>query len=271
MFNRPLTILVIFAITLGLVVSVTTGQQMYFADEHLDNIQRATLSETGVQVMVQHPGGSNPQSIALDLGARKMYWCNQDGGGGNDQGAILCADMDVVDPVITTLVSSPHVVDPKGIALDLSVSPPMMYFTDEHLDNIQRATLSGTGVQVMVQHPGGSNPQSIALDLGARKMYWCNQDGGGGNDQGAILCADMDVVDPVITTLVSSPHVVDPKGIALDLSVSPPMNVLYRRASGQYPTSYVKRDRGTGDGPTPRRVESSKHRARPGSAEDVLV
>ena len=118
-------------------------------------IQRANLDGSRVEDLVTEL--PNPRGIALDLGARKMYWTD------SETGKIQRANLDGsgVEDLVTGLSF------PTGIALDLGAG--MMYWTDPWRDRIQRANLDGTRVEYLV---GGPVPGEIALDLVAGKMYW---------------------------------------------------------------------------------------------------
>jgi hypothetical protein len=122
---------------------------MYWTDSAIDNIRRADLDGSNIEVLVS--GLTNVFSIALDAGGGKMYWAEP----GVD--AIRRANLDgtSVENIVTGLPN------PLGIAVDASAG--QIYWTDTDITarRIQRANLDGTGLETLVT--GLSVPNMIAL------------------------------------------------------------------------------------------------------------
>ena len=137
------------------------GDRMYWVDKLTNTIRRSGLDGTQVENLVT--GVESPEDIALDLAGEKMYWAEQ------GTGAIRRADLDGSNGEILVETEGP-----MGIALD--VTGGRMYWTargDSRFPDggvIQRANLDGSQVQTLVA--GLGDPEDIALDLVARKVYW---------------------------------------------------------------------------------------------------
>jgi low density lipoprotein receptor-related protein 5/6 len=129
-----------------------SGGKMYWTVDEGDGvILRANLDGTQVGNLVPYDSVDNPQGIALDLVASKMYWADDNG--------IYRANLDGSEKELLPVESN------GGIALD--VTGGKMYYPGGYA-GIQRANLDGTGVEDLVMVFGFG----IALDLAAGKMYW---------------------------------------------------------------------------------------------------
>ena len=195
--------LAMFVLALSLPTRVeAAAERMYWTDAATRKIQRANLDGTGVEDLIT-TGLSEPQGIALDVAAGKMYWvevgssrkirrANLDGTGVEDlvgsvgpstialdvaagkmywtdvfnTGKIQRANLD--GSGVEDLVTVGR--DREGIALDVAAGK--MYFTERSIGRIQRANLDGTGVETLVT--GLVDPRQIALDVDAGKMYWAH-------------------------------------------------------------------------------------------------
>ena len=142
----------------GITLDALAGK-MYWTDGGSGTIQRADLDGSNVQDLVT--GLTEPFGIALDLTLDKMYWT--DSGTAKIQRANL--DGSLIEDLITT-----GLVTPRGIALD--TASYTMYWADSDAHKIQRAYMSGTFAEDLVVGGGFFEPQRIALDLTARKVYW---------------------------------------------------------------------------------------------------
>ena len=168
------------------------GSKIYWASR--DDIQRANLDGTNVQVVVRLDG---PENIAVDVSGDKIYWAI--GYGDRIQRANL--DGTNVQDVVTGLHR------PYGIALD--VSDDKIYWMEEDDHRIRRANLDGTNVQNVVT--GLDEPEDIAIDVSAGKIYWT--EGGDRRIQRANLDgSDAHVIVPDLDGA--------PRGIALDIASS---------------------------------------------------
>lgn len=199
MFRNLLALSVTWSLVLPL--GTSTGQKMYWADPEAGVIQRANLDGSNVETVVPKfrptgtavdvaggkiywtDAGSNPRiqranldgtavedlvtglgipfGIALDLTHGKLYWT--DALAGKVQRANL--DGSSVEDVVVSGVSL------RGLAVDEIAG--QIYWTDFGTDSIHRANLDGSFSQdLIVGGDRGKEPEAIALDLNAGKMYW---------------------------------------------------------------------------------------------------
>ncbi len=165
------------------------GDKIYWASR--DDIQRANLDGTNVQVVVRLDG---PENIAVDVSGDKIYWTI--GYGDRIQRANL--DGTNVQDVVTGLYR------PYGIALDTGGK---IYWMEEDDHRIQRANLDGANIQDVIT--GLDEPEDIAIDVSAGKIYWT--EGGDRRIQRANLDgSDAHVIVPDLDGA--------PRGIALDIA-----------------------------------------------------
>ena len=96
---------------------------------------------------------------------------------------------------------------PVGITLD--VPNGKLYFTDRYADNIKRANLDGSNVEIVIKT---KYPVDLAIDYDKREIYWTAR------PDGAVFKASIDSTDivdaslltPIVTGLTS------PIGVDLD-------------------------------------------------------
>ncbi len=173
--------------------------KFYFTDSShggtaLARVQRANLDGGGREPLVPL-GFGNARFIALDMATERMYW--------TDSGTIFSANLDGSD---VQDLNIPDGFSPMGIALDITAEK--VYWTDEtgHGNNIRRANLNGSGVEVLLS--GLGLPRGLALDPDAGKLYWTET--GGQRIRRANL--DGSGLENVVEGLSF------PQGIALDVS-----------------------------------------------------
>ena len=222
------------------------------------------IPKGGVPIEIPYEKLIDPDCIAIDANANKIYW----GNGHLDifQRANLDGS-DIEDLIIEEWIE-PHKIKSKQwlypINIELDIDAGKMYWTDVYARKIQRANLDGSepedlitdmrtayalaldlrghqmywsntftgkiqraslnGNKVQTLVTGLSFPSNIALDLRSRKMYWIDIDWDTGI--GKIQRANLDGtnVRDVITGLN------DPSGLALDINgisdVAPDTNKL---------------------------------------------
>ena len=179
-----------------------TGDRIYWIDKRMGSIRRSRLDGTEVEDLVK--GLEDAEDLALDADGRKMYWSDRAAGeirradldGGHVE--VLVASLkepgsialDVADGKIYWTSREPLLPDPdriqrsdmNGLGVEtvlsglrnvdqLAVDPVegRMYYTDRD-HTIQRVDLHGASRQHIVWVL--ADPLDIALDVGARKLYW---------------------------------------------------------------------------------------------------
>jgi DNA-binding beta-propeller fold protein YncE len=166
--------------------------KMYWTDSGAtDRIQRANLNGSAVETLIAS-GLSWPRGIALDPAAGKMYWTEI------TSHAIYRADMAL--GATPELVVSGLSLSPQDI--DLDVIGGKMYWVTASSGvtggALQRANLDGSGIETL-QAPFASTA-AVALDLGARKVYWSAVSGN--PPVARILRASLDTGDFAATSVV---------------------------------------------------------------------
>jgi sugar lactone lactonase YvrE len=159
-------------------------------------IMCANIDGSGVETVVPLGHTTTPKQLTLDVIGRKVYWCDRgDVGDQSVNPKIMRVNFD--GSGLETLINT-DLISPVGIALD--VPNGKLYFSDRYANNIRRANLDGTNVEMVVRDT--TYPVDIALDLKRRVMYWtARQDGG-------IVCTSMDEnnqdgskFEPIVTGL----------------------------------------------------------------------
>jgi len=115
------------------------NRKMYLASRNM--IERADLDGSNRQVLVT---SINPEDIALDLSAGKMYWPDYT----YSLAVIKRADLDgkTVDTLTSHLGNG---CDLRGMAIH--VSGGKIYWVERMADRIRRANLDGSGIQTILQ------------------------------------------------------------------------------------------------------------------------
>ena len=190
-----------------------------------DKIQRANLDGSNVETLLTFQNFLRlPTGIELDMAGGKMYWTDA------TRDRIRRANLDGsgVEDILNTrtfggqsLAGSATI--PRDVALDLTSDPPKMYWIDAGTNNIDdgkvwRANLDGSSPEALVTI-GLINPQSIALDTTAGKMYWTDSGTGAPNplENDKIQRANLDGSN-VETLLTFQNQLRVPRGIALDVA-----------------------------------------------------
>jgi hypothetical protein len=180
------------------------GGKMYWTDAQTQMVQRANLDGSHVQDLVVTDNGFLAD-LELDLQAGKIYWSDV------VRGAIRRANLDGTEVEdVRTGLNSPYYLelDPAGgqiyfgeventmihrIRMDgtgpvedvvtglvrvrdvgLDLAEGMIYWNDRNSYKVQRTRLDGTGPveDLYTFIPQQGRPHGMALDLGARMIYW---------------------------------------------------------------------------------------------------
>ncbi len=176
----------------------SAGGKIYWTEEQDHTIRRADLNGANAEDLVSQ-GLVLPNGIRLDVDDGKMYWTDV-GAGAIRRAELTGANVEVVAFRIFRA--------PAGMAIDRRNEK--IYWADR-ATGLHRVDFEGTSFETLV--PGGTNsPHSVALDLGAGKMYWTN----GGTDQvrGKIQRSNLDGSGTETLVLSGFTLLVD---IALDL------------------------------------------------------
>lgn len=168
-------------------------------------IMRADLDGTKVETVVPLGLSTTPKQLALDVAGGKVYWSDRgDVEGENVNPKIMRANLD--GSPLETIVSS-DLMSPVGIAVDPAKGK--VYFTDRYANNIKRANLDGSDVEIVVRDT--DYPVDLAFDLDKRVFYWTAR------KSGCLYVADMDKTEmdgasfsPIVTGLHA------PIGVCLD-------------------------------------------------------
>ena len=172
----------------------TKVEKVYWVND--TGLFRSNPDGTNVETVVDEVL-TGPQAIAIDSGARNVYWSESRRTGPNLRRTGLDGGR------VEDLILNPVV--PAGIALDVTAGK--IYWTEYWRENrIQCSNLDGTGIEAVVS-AGLQTPGGIALDLDARKMYWTDWD--------ANLIMHADMTGANIDTLLSGLSI--PEAIALDV------------------------------------------------------
>ena len=156
-------------------------------------ISRANLDGSRIESLVT--GLPKPDSMALDLLNRQVYWTD------SADGTIRRADLDGSN--VETLVTG--LQHPQGLNLD--IEDGKMYWSNwPPIDKIQRANLDGSNIEDIA--PGRGGLEGIVLDFDRGKMYWTDF------GVGKIQRADFDGsnIEDIVTT-----GLIQPISITLDI------------------------------------------------------
>jgi DNA-binding beta-propeller fold protein YncE len=161
------------------------GGKMYWTDMGLGGaadksvaindgrIMRADIDGKNVETLVPTGVTTTPKQLALDVAGGKVYWCDRgDVGDKKVNPKVMRSNLD--GSSVETLVSA-DLISPVGIALDTVNGK--LYFTDRYANNIRRANLDGTKVEVVVKDT--KYPVDLAFDFASRSMFWTAREAGG--------------------------------------------------------------------------------------------
>jgi DNA-binding beta-propeller fold protein YncE len=154
--KTAIIILIFFLISIN---TVNSQSKIYWIDSYLDQIKRANLDGSDVELIV-NLGDSNPQGIDIDNEHGKIYWID------SYLGAIKRANLDGSN---IELIDSLGNAYPRGIVIDDKHGK--IYWVDSYLDVIQRANLDGSDVK-SIDSLGNAVPEDIAIDKRNNKIYW---------------------------------------------------------------------------------------------------
>ena len=200
----------------GIEVDVAAGK-MYWTDmgpggatdksvaDKDGRIMRADLDGRNIETVVPKGITTTPKQLTLDIAGGKVYWSDRgDVEGKNVDPKVMRANFD--GSGVETLVSE-DLLSPVGITLD--VAKGKVYFTDRYANNIKRANLDGTNVEMVVKDT--DYPVDLAIDFKTRLLYWTAR------KSGSIYRTDVDGNDvdgtgltPIITGIQA------PIGVTID-------------------------------------------------------
>jgi sugar lactone lactonase YvrE len=198
---------------------------LYWIDPRQKTIQRVQVAENEVGEVVEGLVETNlrdPQDLALDLDARKMYWSDHSVGSQGDVGVIFRANLDGTQVETVAQVS--------GFPTDLALDPErqVIYWLDPWRGVIGRTSYAGGESDTVLA--GLDQPADIALDAENQHLYWTEQ------GDGAIRRANADGLQEK-TLIVRQQHE-KPAELALDAA----NNMLYWSDVGEGPL--VHREKG---------------------------
>lgn len=195
----------------GLDVDVLSGH-VYFLDPDADVIRRMDLNGSDLTSVLTITPDSGAQTtlrdIALDLTSRRMYFTD-----GTDFGHVSKISRANLDGSGLQLLTTDE-PNSGPTPIDLDLAHGKMYWTDYVNDEVLRANIDGTNVEVILSNTYTSG---LALDVGAGKMYMSRRSPPGviGPFTYDIISANLDGsgVTPIVSTGLT-----DPRGVALDLA-----------------------------------------------------
>ncbi len=190
--GTPVTCLTIAEDVRGTVVD-PEGGKIYWLERSTNRLRRANLNCSGAESLSSDL--SNPDRLALDASANKLYWTEN---GGTNR--IQRANLDGSN--IVTVLSGLNL--PVGVAVDSANG--FLYWTEQESPGVWRATLSGANKTKIIPLDANSLPLDIAVDAARGRIYWIN------NTQGAIYTATLAGGNPTLWLNLPDPRyvLVDP-------------------------------------------------------------
>ncbi len=163
----------IFVILVSLLTVHTTHGQathMYWVDGSLDGaIHRSSIASPSVETILSTGEVASPRGIAVDAINGTVFWANWTSSDGAPFG-IRKANVDGSSPstLATTIQNTGVTVDPTG---------GKVYYSSPPSGEIRSVSTSGGGWTTFVDLPSDSDPQGIAVDTSASKLYWVEESG----------------------------------------------------------------------------------------------
>lgn len=147
---------------MGIDYDPVTGY-LYWTDDMAQVIQRARLNGTGQETVVSTEL-ELPDGVAIDWRAQNLYWTDT----GTDRIQVLR-----INTTFTKVLINTELVEPRAIAV--APDEGLMFWSDwnEKKPKIERAALDGSLRGILVSERLGW-PNGIALDVHAKKLYWCD-------------------------------------------------------------------------------------------------
>ncbi len=160
----------------GVALDAASGK-IYWADRGDDRIEFANLDGSGGGMLSTGSLPPNqPEGVAVDPATGKIYWADS----GDDQ--IEFANLDGSGGGATLETTGVTVNKPIGVAIDPATG--RIYWANSATsgtdsNTIEFANLNDTGdAGILNTSPAPvDNPQGVAVDPGAGKVYWANFDG----------------------------------------------------------------------------------------------
>ena len=176
---------------LGLAIDDAAGK-LYWVEAGTRKIRRANLDGSAAEDVVA-TGAGTPYALAVDVEGGKVYWSEYPGGDGLQRANLDGTGVETILPG----------AGPGGLALDVDAG--LLYFADYWGGQVGRVGLDGSGVEVLAA--SRPNPNHVALDLAAGRLFWSE-----GVFVGRVNAADLDGANAV--TVVNGES--SPAGLALD-------------------------------------------------------
>jgi hypothetical protein len=229
---------IVFLLFILVPVSIYAQEKLIWVDSEKKEIARSNLDGTVVSILKSTEIVS-PSGLSLDLKNAKIYWVdgftqkiqrsNLDGtevieitNGIEDllgitvdpiQGTIYYSTSELDYEYIgkinfdgtgkKTLISS-SLYDPRDIALDLKNGK--IYWSDDFYENIRRANLDGTSIEVLIDYPPFNELMCLELDTIHQKIYYVAK--------GEVLYSDINGNN--IDTIISDINI-NARDLAVDL------------------------------------------------------
>jgi DNA-binding beta-propeller fold protein YncE len=173
--------------------SLPPGPRIFYLDAK-GRLLTAKTDGSDLRVLL-NAGMSGPDGVAIDVGARHIYWTNM-GKVKEDDGSVQRLDMDGTN--LTAIVPVGGTFTAKQLKLDQKNGK--LYWSDREGMRIMRANLDGSQIETLVETGRGDEARKdarnwcvgIAVDVENGKIYW-TQKGGDNAGRGIIRRAGIEI------------------------------------------------------------------------------
>lgn len=143
-------------------------QYLFWSDSAASTgtIQRADTDGSGTTTLLGP--GATPVALALDPVDEKLYWSETSGAVGIHRMNLDGSEQQA----LVTVALGDEIAQVEGLAIDHVQRK--MYWTDLGRDEVRRANLDGSGIEVLASNAshGLQNPVGIDVDTVAEQLYW---------------------------------------------------------------------------------------------------